>query len=138
MDTLQRWLPTQTTEIAPPAGALAEVFDREAFARVTGAEVGVHNALASELLDLFISGTPAVVEAMNEGHRSQNWQTIRRAVHTLRSNAAYVGAIKLEPLCSALEIAVVRTPVDTQDVTRLVDSIQTAHADLLVALRTVR
>jgi HPt (histidine-containing phosphotransfer) domain-containing protein len=79
-----------------------------------------------------------VVEAMNEGHRSQNWQTIRRAVHTLRSNAAYVGGIKLEPLCSALEIAVVRTPVDTQDVTRLVDSIQTAHADLLVALRTVR
>ncbi|MDQ8164840.1 MAG: response regulator [Gemmatimonadota bacterium] len=138
LTALQRWLPTQTTEIAPPAGALAEVFDREAFARVTGAEVGVHNALASELLDLFISGTPAVVEAMNEGHRSQNWQTIRRAVHTLRSNAAYVGGIKLEPLCSALEIAVVRTPVDTQDVTRLVDSIQTAHADLLVALRTVR
>jgi signal transduction histidine kinase/CheY-like chemotaxis protein/HPt (histidine-containing phosphotransfer) domain-containing protein len=135
---LQRWLPTQTTENATPAGAVAEVFDREAFARVTGAEVGVHNALASELLELFISGTPAVVEAMNEGHRSQNLQTIRRAVHTLRSNAAYVGGIKLEPLCSALESAVVRTPVETQEVTRLVEGIQTAHAELVVALRTLK
>ena len=134
---LQRCLPSATA-VSPPLSAVSEVFDPEAFAKVTGGEPGVPNALATELLGLFESGTPAVVATITEGHRAQNWQTIRKAVHTLRSNAAYVGGIKLEPLCSALEVAVVQSPVDATEVSRLVAAIQGAHADLLLAIKAAQ
>ena len=136
LSALKRWLPQGAD--APPPVAVSDVFDREAFARITGGEPGVPNALATELLGLFESGTPAVVATIAEGHRAQNWQTIRKAVHTLRSNAAHVGGVQLEPLCSALEVAVVQTPVDATEVSRLVEAIQGAHAELLLAIKTAQ
>jgi histidine phosphotransfer protein HptB len=63
---------------------------------------GDHDDL-SELIDDFLSGAPELVAQMSAAAATADTQALRRAAHTLKSNAQDFGATRLAALCAALE-----------------------------------
>ncbi|MGR9012855.1 MAG: response regulator [Gammaproteobacteria bacterium] len=76
--------------------------NREALAmlRTMGGETLVQKAL-----QLFLNNTPLQLKEIKTGLLESNVETVRRAAHTLKSAAAYVGATKLSELARTLEQA---------------------------------
>lgn len=64
-------------------------------------DIGVEELVA--LLDLFFDHTAALSAAMDEGFEQADRPTVVRAAHTLKSNAAMLGAVKLSRACASLE-----------------------------------
>ncbi len=57
----------------------------------------------SELIDDFLSGAPELVAQMSAAAAAADIEALRRAAHTLKSNAQDFGAMRLAALCAALE-----------------------------------
>ena len=55
------------------------------------------------LLDSFNDDAPAILEELRGGLSADDDATVRRAAHTLKSNAATIGATALAALCADLE-----------------------------------
>jgi GAF domain-containing protein/CheY-like chemotaxis protein/HPt (histidine-containing phosphotransfer) domain-containing protein len=70
----------------------------------TGGDPG----FVSELIEQFIGESPALIEAARDGLVGGNADEVRRAAHTLKSNAATFGAHDLSAACAALEDAAKR------------------------------
>jgi DNA-binding response OmpR family regulator len=62
-------------------------------------------SFVSELIDQFVADAPGLVEAARTGLANGDAQEIRRAAHTLKSNAATFGAQRLTDSSKALEDA---------------------------------
>jgi signal transduction histidine kinase/CheY-like chemotaxis protein/HPt (histidine-containing phosphotransfer) domain-containing protein len=62
----------------------------------------------TELIDQFIEESPALIEAARAGLVGEDADEVRRAAHTLKSNAATFGAHELSAACAALEDAAKR------------------------------
>ncbi len=65
--------------------------------------MGGDDAFVAELIEQFITDSPALVIAARHGFESGDAEEIRRAAHTLRSNAATVGASELADRSGRLE-----------------------------------
>jgi HPt (histidine-containing phosphotransfer) domain-containing protein len=59
----------------------------------------------ADLIGQFVADTPALVEAARAGLASGEVDEVRRAAHTLKSNAATFGAGELQARSKALEEA---------------------------------
>jgi signal transduction histidine kinase/CheY-like chemotaxis protein len=78
------------------------VLDAEALNRLMETYGGDTEFIAV-VLDSFSDEGPAMLEQLREGLASGDSETVRRAAHTLKSNAATFGATALAALCAELE-----------------------------------
>lgn len=68
-----------------------------------------------ELIDVFLSDSPELIRQMQDGLLTGNTEGVRRAAHTLKSNAASFGATSLSSAARELEmLAKSGTLVDAQ------------------------
>jgi HPt (histidine-containing phosphotransfer) domain-containing protein len=83
----------------PPAGGEPEVLDRVAFERLR-ATLGPGFAA---LLSTFVDDSEELVSTMRRALGERRADTLRRAAHSLKSNAAGFGAVTLSSLAKDLE-----------------------------------
>ena len=83
-------------QTAPSAAAEAEVFDQHHLHRHSMQD----QALAAEVLGLFLSQLPAMLEALASAADRAQWSF---ATHTMKGSAALVGAHRLHGLALDLE-----------------------------------
>jgi CheY-like chemotaxis protein/HPt (histidine-containing phosphotransfer) domain-containing protein len=67
--------------------------------------MGGDDAFVAELIDQFVTDSPALVAAARKGLEAGDADEVRRAAHTLKSNAATFGANELADRSSRLEAA---------------------------------
>jgi PAS domain S-box-containing protein len=89
-------------------------------------------AFVAELVETFRRDAPNLVEAMWSSSRGGDAETLRRAAHTLKSNARTFGAASLAELCEELE-ATAGAGVG-ENATELVHRIETEFARVDAAL----
>jgi GAF domain-containing protein/CheY-like chemotaxis protein/HPt (histidine-containing phosphotransfer) domain-containing protein len=65
--------------------------------------MGGDDAFVAELIDQFLTDSPALVAAARRGLEAGDADEVRRAAHTLKSNAATFGANELADRCRRLE-----------------------------------
>lgn len=63
------------------------------------------NAFIQDILDTFLSNAPQLVTTLEESLANDNVDAFVRAVHTLKSNSATVGATALAAVCAEIEHA---------------------------------
>jgi HPt (histidine-containing phosphotransfer) domain-containing protein len=56
-----------------------------------------------ELVETFVRDAPALLETLRGALEGQDAEQVRRAAHTLKSNARVFGATRLAELCQELE-----------------------------------
>jgi signal transduction histidine kinase/DNA-binding response OmpR family regulator len=78
------------------------VLDAEALDRLVDTYSGDTEFIAV-VLESFSDEAPAMLKQLREGLGSGETETVRRAAHTLKANAATFGAIPLAALCAELE-----------------------------------
>ena len=78
--------------------------DRTAFDRLLD-NAGGDLEFVSELVDQFLADTPELVAAARAGIELEDADEVRRAAHTLKSNAATFGATRLAERSRVLEEA---------------------------------
>jgi CheY-like chemotaxis protein/HPt (histidine-containing phosphotransfer) domain-containing protein len=100
-----RRAPRRGSPDLPPAEVAANgPIDGSVLARLvegTGGDAG----FVSELIEQFVVDSPALVAAARAGLETGNAEAVRRAAHTLKSNAATFGAVGLADQSRALEDA---------------------------------
>ncbi len=107
--TMARWVGSPTVEdTAPSAPAVVDLqhpgsIDRRAL--LARLQIGgrLRPALAAKVIGLFLSDTPAILDELVQGLERQDQRTVERAVHTLKSSAASVGASALSELAGVAE-----------------------------------
>jgi HPt (histidine-containing phosphotransfer) domain-containing protein len=67
--------------------------------------MGGDDAFVAELIEQFVTDSPALVKAARQGLEAGDAEEVRRAAHTLKSNAATFGANELADRSSRLEAA---------------------------------
>jgi HPt (histidine-containing phosphotransfer) domain-containing protein len=67
--------------------------------------MGGDDAFVAELIEQFVTDSPALVKAARKGLEAGDADEVRRAAHTLKSNAATFGANELADRSSRLEAA---------------------------------
>ena len=67
--------------------------------------MGGDDVFVAELIDQFVADSPALVAAARKGLETGNPEEVRRAAHTLKSNAATFGANELADRSRSLEMA---------------------------------
>jgi signal transduction histidine kinase/DNA-binding response OmpR family regulator len=104
IDTLARWLKPTATATAVPAAPVAEsMVDTAidiAFYRQVETTMGDEMGL---LMDEFMSSSSQLLDDITRAAAEQDWTTIRRRAHAMRSSAATVGANRLAALAANLE-----------------------------------
>jgi CheY-like chemotaxis protein len=97
----------------PSRGRVDETSDAEAARPAVDASVlarlaesmGGDDAFVAELIEQFVTDSPALVAAARHGVEAGDADEVRRAAHTLKSNAATIGANELADRSSRLEAA---------------------------------
>lgn len=69
------------------------------------ASVGGDTAFLKEMIETFLADSPRQIAAMQSAVTTANEEELRRAAHSLKSNAANFGAMDLARLCKELEEA---------------------------------
>ncbi|MGE0487133.1 MAG: response regulator [Gammaproteobacteria bacterium] len=112
---LANWLPETPTVAAPaasrpaskPAVAVqpsgASPLDSAALARITALQREGSPDLLGHLIGLFLGNTARLMADVEEGMAAGDNDRVRRAVHTLKSSSANLGANGLSKLCAELE-----------------------------------
>jgi HPt (histidine-containing phosphotransfer) domain-containing protein len=59
--------------------------------------------LLARVVELYLRGTPSLIEQMKQAIGIDDQEALRVAAHTLKSSSANVGAMKLHGLCKELE-----------------------------------
>jgi GAF domain-containing protein/CheY-like chemotaxis protein/HPt (histidine-containing phosphotransfer) domain-containing protein len=124
----------------PPPSSANGPIDPTALTRLsdgTGGDAG----FVSELIDQFVSESPGLVAAARAGLDAGNADEVRRAAHTLKSNAATFGAHELSRACATLEAAAKREELDDAGasldaIARDLDILRTALPDTWKRLST--
>ncbi len=58
----------------------------------------------AEMIDTYLSDAPMLIEQMRSGIASSNVELVRRAAHSLKSNSANIGALRLAGVTRELEM----------------------------------
>jgi CheY-like chemotaxis protein/HPt (histidine-containing phosphotransfer) domain-containing protein len=98
-----RRTPSRAQAGPTPAGETAPV-DPAVLSRLTES-MGGDEAFVAELIDQFVADSPQLVAMARRGLGAGDAEEVRRAAHTLKSNAATFGAHRLSDLSRALEDA---------------------------------
>jgi GAF domain-containing protein/CheY-like chemotaxis protein/HPt (histidine-containing phosphotransfer) domain-containing protein len=97
--------PSRTRAVAAgDAQAASPPVDASVLARLAES-MGGDDAFVAELIDQFVTDSPALVAAASKGLEAGDADEVRRAAHTLKSNAATFGANELADRSSRLEAA---------------------------------
>jgi PAS domain S-box-containing protein len=92
-------------------------------------------AFLSELIDTFLADAPALVETLRRSLAEGDAEDLRRAAHTLKSNARTFGATSLAEACQELETAARAGALE--DVAGLMGRVEARFAKARVALEAV-
>jgi len=98
--------------------------------------IGDDRSLLTALIDTFLRDTPRLVEAARRGLEHGQTDEVRRAAHTLKSNAGTFGATSLSELSRQLE-ALARSGV-LEGADQLIARIDAEWGRVRIALETVR
>ncbi len=96
--------------------------------------MGGDEAFVAELIEQFVTDSPALVTAARHGLESGDTREVRRAAHTLKSNAATFGANELADRCRRLEADAKTGTLD--DVPAQIEAIDQELARVHAALRS--
>jgi PAS domain S-box-containing protein len=133
-DELAAVLARSATRTAAPEIQDGDVLDASALEHLevaTGDPVFV-----AELVDTFLREAPELVTRLKSALQADQADELRRAAHTLKSNARTFGAAPLADLCQALESAAKAGATD--EATQLVARIEHSYARVEGALAAVR
>lgn len=97
--------------------------------------MGNDSAFLAEIITTFLDDSPGQLAAIRSGLEGRDSATVRRAAHTLKSNAATFGLVELTPLCRELENRA--SGGDLTGAAELVVSIDRALADGRAALQVL-
>ena len=67
------------------------------------ATIGRDKIFLAEMIDTFLADSPNQIAAMHAAIQNERADEVRRAAHSLKSNAANFGAMELARLCKELE-----------------------------------
>lgn len=67
------------------------------------ATIGSDKAFFAEMVNTFLADSPRQITAMRDAAANNHAEKLRRAAHSLKSNAANFGAVDLARLCKELE-----------------------------------
>ncbi|MDE2298192.1 MAG: response regulator, partial [Burkholderiales bacterium] len=87
----------------PPAVRETSGIDREALLERLRIGTRVRPALAARVIDLFLGETPLLLQALALGLAQAERPAVERALHTLKSASASVGAVTLSALAAQAE-----------------------------------
>ncbi len=87
-----------------------------------------------EIIDLFREHTPQRIEAAREGLRSGMLDDVARAMHTLKSSAAMIGASRVEEIARRVEETATQQGADA--LASQLDVLETAVAQVESYLQT--
>jgi len=59
--------------------------------------------LLSELIDLFLTSTPELIDQMRRATEDEDGPALRRAAHTLKGSSGQMGALRLQDICATIE-----------------------------------
>ena len=112
-------------EVARPA------VDPSVLARLAES-MGGDDAFVAELIEQFMTDSPALVKAARHGLEAGDADEVRRAAHTLKSNAATFGANELADRSSRLETAAKAGTLDDglARIEAIADELERVHAAL--------
>ncbi len=77
------------------------LIDRDAFEMLKSMTEG---GCLAELIDVFLSDSPELIRQMRAGLEAGDAESVRRAAHSLKSNSASFGAIRLSRATRELEM----------------------------------
>jgi GAF domain-containing protein/CheY-like chemotaxis protein/HPt (histidine-containing phosphotransfer) domain-containing protein len=122
---------TRKAATADEQGATRPPVDASVLARLAES-MGGDDAFVSELIEQFVTDSPALVKAARHGLESGDADEVRRAAHTLKSNAATFGANELADRSSRLEAAARAGTLDDAlaRVQAIDDELERVHAAL--------
>ncbi len=87
-----------------------------------------------EIIDLFRKHTPQRIEAAREGLRSGTLDEVARAMHSLKSSAAMIGASRVEEIARRMEETATQQGADA--LASQLDDLDTAVAQVETYLQT--
>ncbi len=87
-----------------------------------------------EIIDLFRKHTPQRIEAAREGLRSGMLNEVARAMHSLKSSAAMIGASRVEEIARRMEETATQQGADA--LVSQLDDLDTAMAHVETYLQT--
>jgi HPt (histidine-containing phosphotransfer) domain-containing protein len=67
-------------------------------------ERGGAAGVLARVVELYLQGTPPLIDRMRRALDADDQEALRAAAHTLKSSSANVGAMKLHGLCKELEL----------------------------------
>ena len=59
-------------------------------------------ALLGELIDIFLTGTPELIDQMRRALEDEDAASLRRAAHTLKGSSGQMGALRLQDVCATI------------------------------------
>jgi CheY-like chemotaxis protein len=89
-----------------------------------------------EVIDAFLADAPALIESLRSSLMQQNFEELRRAAHTLKSNGSTLGAATFAEVCRTTEQHAKAGRLD--GVSQLVDRIEQEYRPLVEALASLR
>ncbi len=89
----------------------------------------------AELVEDYLSGAPGLLADIQAATETMNWERVRRAAHTLKSNARDFGAIRLADLCANLEAVARKGPVESAEA--IIEKINAEETEARRVLRQV-
>jgi HPt (histidine-containing phosphotransfer) domain-containing protein len=94
--------------------------------------MGGDDAFVTELIEQFMTDSPALVATARKGLEAGDADEVRRAAHTLKSNAATFGANELSDRCSRLEAAAKAGTLDDAPdrIDAIAEELERVHAAL--------
>ena len=114
---LLQWLPVQTSvpaeaeadfiaipaKAAPPGAVSGEAIDQEILDRIRALESDRNQGVVKRLIGIFLEDAPKILMALRKGLADDDVEVARRAVHTLKSSSANLGAMTLSAICRKME-----------------------------------
>lgn len=94
------------------------------------------DAFVVEVIDSYLQHTPPLIETLRETVMAEDWKTLHRTAHSLKSSSAMVGAIAFSNLCRDLETSTnPEAPIHRVQVGALVQDTVTAYEHVETALK---
>ncbi|MEQ8651009.1 MAG: Hpt domain-containing protein [Kiloniellales bacterium] len=92
------------------------IIDKAALERLLDV-IGGESEDLQELIDDFIDNAPNLAGKIESAGGAGDWDSVRIAAHTLKSNARDFGAIQLADLCASLEQQCKDQALETPEIT---------------------
>jgi HPt (histidine-containing phosphotransfer) domain-containing protein len=94
---------TEHLSAEQPGEGYEDVLDQNALDSIRQLQSEVDSKLLSELIELFLSEGPKLIENIEKGIQAKDAKGIQFAAHRLKGSSAYLGVIKVRSLCGEME-----------------------------------